>query len=132
MANSALAVIRPVVHVGSRIAPRLVGRIAFDVFCRPGLGASRDPRQRDAMAAAQKRIEAAERLTLSTAHGFVESYRFAAAAPARGTVLLVHGWTGRAAFMQAFAPPLLKEGYDVIALDLPGHGLSSGKRLNMP
>jgi pimeloyl-ACP methyl ester carboxylesterase len=133
MANSALAVIRPVVSVGSRIAPRLAGRIAFDMFCRPGIAVSRDPKQRDAMAAAQKRIEAAERTTLSTASGFVETYRFAApAAPSRGQVLLVHGWTGRAAFMQGFAPALLKQGFDVVAIDLPGHGLSSGRRLNMP
>jgi pimeloyl-ACP methyl ester carboxylesterase len=132
MANAALAVIRPVVNVGSRLAPGLAGRIAFDVFCRPGIAAAPDARQRDAMAAAQKRIEAAERTTLSTANGFVETYRFAAAAPTRGSVLLVHGWTGRAAFMQSFIPSLLKEGFDVVAIDLPGHGLSSGKRLNMP
>jgi pimeloyl-ACP methyl ester carboxylesterase len=133
MAKVALAVIRPVVNVGSRIAPGLAGRIAFDVFCRPGAATARDARQRDAMSAAQKRLEAAERITLSTAHGFVETYRFAAPSPpARGAVLLVHGWTGRAAFMQGFVPALLKEGFEVLALDLPGHGLSSGKRLNMP
>ncbi len=134
MANAALSVIRPIVRLGSSLAPRTAGRIAFDAFCRPGLASPSDGRQRDAMAAAQKRIEGAERLTVTTGCGYVETYRFAPPAAARTgrTVLLVHGWTGRAAFMQGFAPPLLKRGYDVVAVDLPGHGLSSGKRLTMP
>jgi pimeloyl-ACP methyl ester carboxylesterase len=134
MANAALSVIRPVVRAGSLLAPRLTGRIAFDLFCRPGLAGGLDDKQKQAVAAAEKRLAAAERLTVTTGLGFVETWRFAAPSDiATGrTVLLVHGWTGRAAFMLGFVPALLKQGLDVVALDLPGHGESSGKHLNMP
>jgi pimeloyl-ACP methyl ester carboxylesterase len=134
MANAALSVIRPVVRLGSGIAPKLAGRIAFDLFCRPGLAGGLDAKQKQAAAAAEKRLAAAEHVTVTTGLGFVETWRFAAPAEtaAGKTVLMVHGWTGRAAFMLGFVPALLKQGLDVVALDLPGHGASSGKRLNLP
>jgi pimeloyl-ACP methyl ester carboxylesterase len=37
-------------------------------------------------------------------------------------VLLLHGWEGRGSQLAAFVPPLLAAGYQVIAVDLPGHG----------
>jgi pimeloyl-ACP methyl ester carboxylesterase len=134
MANAALSVIRPVMRLGSSLAPKLAGRMAFDAFCRPGIAEAQTAKQRDAMLAAQSRMDAAERVTLTCGYGYIESYRFAArpSGGGRGTVLLVHGWTGRAAFMQAFIPPLLKHGFEVAAIDLPGHGRSSGNRLTMP
>lgn len=42
-------------------------------------------------------------------------------------VLLVHGWSGEAGQMTTFVEPLLAAGYRVLALDLPGHGKSSGR-----
>ncbi len=46
-------------------------------------------------------------------------------------VLLVHGWNGRGSQMGAFAQPLLAAGFGVVALDLPGHGDSSGNSSNL-
>ena len=43
------------------------------------------------------------------------------------TILLSHGWSGRGSQLGAFAEPLVKAGYRVIALDAPGHGQSPGK-----
>ncbi len=43
-------------------------------------------------------------------------------------VILVHGWEGRATQMSAFAPSLVDQGYEVIAVDLPGHGHSEGTK----
>lgn len=40
--------------------------------------------------------------------------------------LLVHGWGGAAAQMTAFVDPLRQLGFQVIALDFPAHGRSSG------
>jgi pimeloyl-ACP methyl ester carboxylesterase len=48
------------------------------------------------------------------------------------TVLLVHGWGGRASQMRAFAKPLVHAGYRVVAFDAPGHGASSGTTLSLP
>ncbi len=42
-------------------------------------------------------------------------------------VLLVHGWTGDAAQMTEFVEPLRAQGCEVISVDLPAHGASSGK-----
>jgi len=53
--------------------------------------------------------------------------------PAEGpSVLLVHGWNGRASQMGAFASPLNDAGFEVIAIDLPGHGASPGNTSSMP
>ncbi len=53
--------------------------------------------------------------------------------PAQGPkILLVHGWNGRASQMGAFAKPLNNAGFEVIAIDLPGHGASSGKSSHLP
>jgi pimeloyl-ACP methyl ester carboxylesterase len=45
-------------------------------------------------------------------------------------VLLVHGWSGRGTQMGAFAEPLVKRGYSVVAFDAPGHGRSAGSETN--
>lgn len=43
------------------------------------------------------------------------------------TVLLHHGWSGRAAHMAGFVRPLLDAGYSVVAYDAPAHGDSPGR-----
>ncbi len=48
-----------------------------------------------------------------------------------GRVLLMHGWGGRATQMHPFLPALLDSGYEVIAIDAPGHGYSHGKRSSL-
>jgi esterase/lipase len=52
--------------------------------------------------------------------------------PARGRVLLLHGWSGQALVMLMFVKPLLDAGFDCVAFDLPAHGQSPGHRLNLP
>jgi HAD superfamily phosphoserine phosphatase-like hydrolase len=42
------------------------------------------------------------------------------------TVLLVHGWEGRRTSLMAFIQPLVDRGFQVVALDGPGHGESPG------
>lgn len=41
-------------------------------------------------------------------------------------LLLVHGWESRATQMYALVPTLLTLGYQVTAIDMPGHGHSNG------
>jgi pimeloyl-ACP methyl ester carboxylesterase len=50
----------------------------------------------------------------------------------RGTVLMLHGWTGEAIVMAGFIEALLERGFRVIAPDLPAHGGSSGRQLTFP
>lgn len=42
-------------------------------------------------------------------------------------LLLAHGWESRATQMYRLVPTLIKLGYEVIAVDMPGHGHSSGE-----
>ena len=44
------------------------------------------------------------------------------------TVLLLHGWSGRGPQMGAFVEPLLARGYQLVAIDAPGHGRTPGNR----
>jgi pimeloyl-ACP methyl ester carboxylesterase len=46
-------------------------------------------------------------------------------------VLFVHGWSGRGSQVAAFVEPLNRAGYQVIAVDAPGHGESPGDRTNI-
>lgn len=48
------------------------------------------------------------------------------------TVLLVHGWNGRAAQLGSFAQNLVEKGYRVIGFDAPAHGRTSGNSTNLP
>lgn len=43
------------------------------------------------------------------------------------SVLLVHGWSGRATQVAHLAKPLLEAGYKVISFDAPAHGKSNGR-----
>lgn len=45
-------------------------------------------------------------------------------------VLLMHGWEGRATQMSGFINPLTSKGYQLIAIDAPAHGQSSGDQSN--
>lgn len=47
----------------------------------------------------------------------------------KGTILIVHGYFVHSGFLRYIVPELLKQGYQVLTIDLPGHGLSSGERV---
>lgn len=46
-------------------------------------------------------------------------------------ILLVHGWESNAARWENMLPYLQKTGSTIVAIDAPGHGLSSGRELNL-
>lgn len=48
------------------------------------------------------------------------------------TVLLVHGWNGRATQLAGVVEPLVARGYRVVAFDALGHGDSDGKHSSLP
>jgi pimeloyl-ACP methyl ester carboxylesterase len=49
----------------------------------------------------------------------------------RPPVLLIHGWSGRAADMAAIAARLAGDGMRAIAFDMPAHGASAGRRTSL-
>lgn len=47
------------------------------------------------------------------------------------TILMVHGWGGRATQLYSFIEPLVKLGYRVLAFDAPAHGKTAGTQTNV-
>lgn len=54
--------------------------------------------------------------------------RFVPARPIRGSVVLMHGYMEHLALQRPLIQFLLNEGFVVVGYDLPGHGLSEGRR----
>lgn len=117
----------------SAVAPGPAGRFAFRLFSTPPAHKALTPGQARMAQRMAPLLNRAERRMIAFEGGRVATYAWRSDLPARrGRVLLVHGWSGRALVMTAFAEPLLRQGFDVVALDLPGHGDSDGRRLTLP
>jgi pimeloyl-ACP methyl ester carboxylesterase len=69
---------------------------------------------------------------ISSSVGDIQTYHWAEESRNdQALVLLVHGWNGRGLQLGAFVEPLVKCGYQVLCLDLPGHGKSEGNKSNV-
>ena len=115
------------------LAPAAAGRLAFNRFCSPPRRLA-DARGHDRIEAAMAPLFArAQTHTIAHPNGTVAAYLWRQGGlAAKGRVLLLHGWSADARVMGLFVDPLLKAGFDVVALDLPAQGRSSGRYLNMP
>lgn len=131
MPQAALKVIRPLVRVSSLISPHLTGRLAFRLFCTP-VGHAKVNRQSAVIRKAEALFARGHVLPVTYGCGFVRTVRFEPESESRGTVLVLHGWTGQGLFMAGFVEALLERGFRVIAMDMPAHGGSSGKQLTFP
>lgn len=70
----------------------------------------------------------AEKFILSVDGMRIHCYRWGESTK---TILMVHGWAGRATQFRRFVKPFLKEGYQVVGFDGPAHGKSNGKSTNL-
>lgn len=137
MSSIALQVTRTGLSVLSGVSPELAGKSAFWLFCRTPPRKPRNDKARALLAAAGRRMAEAERTDLAVPGGTIAAYRFAASADEavpsanRGPVLVVHGWASRSEHMMAVIESIRQSGRDVVAIDLPGHGRSSGRKLNI-
>ncbi|KAB2940084.1 MAG: alpha/beta fold hydrolase [Hyphomicrobium sp.] len=114
-----------------KLPPALAGDVAFRVFCTPELSQHRTSDHDQLTARARFHLRHARWQMVPTPAGDVQAYLFEPEGQARGTVVLVHGWTSEAAFMTAFMEPLRRSGLRVVAFDFPAHGLSPGRRTNL-
>jgi len=104
----------------SSLFPERFGRIGAKHFLEPRTG--RRP-QRWPQA-----FDGFERLTLD-----VQGERIPVWLKGDGPrVMLVHGWENDHDAMGGFVEPLLRQGYAIVALDLPAHGLATGRRAPLP
>ena len=114
-------------HFGE-VAPVTLSAVAAHFFTTPQRIPA-PPRER-------AHIADADHESVRTSVGRLAISRWAAAAfpwesPARATVVLLHGWQGRGSQLCAFVDPLRTAGFDVVAIDGPGHGNSTGNRADV-
>jgi pimeloyl-ACP methyl ester carboxylesterase len=115
------------------IEPQKGGQLAFRLFCTPPRRPQEMAMEARLVAAMTPLIDKAQRIDSTSEGRRIVAYRWpATVSDPRGRVLLVHGWTARAMVMGLFVGPLRNAGFEVVAMDMPGHGLSEGRMLNMP
>jgi pimeloyl-ACP methyl ester carboxylesterase len=108
--------LRAAFSAASHAAPSLTAAVAERLFFRTRRTAAR-PGERDV-------LERAAPLAI----GEMKAWSWGEGP----TVLLVHGWNGRATQLGNFVEPLVERGYRVVAFDALGHGDSPGTRLSLP
>jgi len=116
-----LARLKALFRVLQALSPALAARLAFFLFLRP---ARRELRPDDAavMATAKTHL-------LHAGSDPVHVYEWG---EGPRTVLIVHGWGSRAARFAPMAAALAAQGWRVLAMDAPAHGLSSGRSSSLP
>ncbi|MCK8778663.1 alpha/beta hydrolase [Rhizobium sp. NTR19] len=132
MAKFGLKVIRFGFASLGPLYPRLAASLAFKLFC---LTPSRRPKGHKAaamQAEGLRKLASARKIPFQAGRSTVMSYHLNTETGARKPRwLVVHGWGSNAAYIASLPVGLAEAGAHVVALDLPGHGLSSGRSLNM-
>lgn len=113
--------LRRTIRIASALSPTIAARMALWAFFRPG--AKLAVHDRDAATDL-----AAQREYLSVRGREVATYRWGAG---DRTVLLLHGWQGRASQLAPIVRELVAAGWRVISFDAPAHGASQGRRADI-
>jgi pimeloyl-ACP methyl ester carboxylesterase len=111
--------------------PSLSGAGAYYRFCTPHLSAHRSPDHAALADRARFHLREARMARLQTSQCDVQTYAFEPDDAIGASVLMVHGWTGEASFMAAFAEHFRRRGFRCVLYDFPAHGLSGGKRTSL-
>ncbi|HIG44064.1 MAG: alpha/beta hydrolase [bacterium] len=78
-----------------------------------------------------KKLDVEHRIGIIRAAGFKVVTHYWNAPEARGTVFIFHGYFDHVGLYGQLIQWCLKEHYNVVAIDLPGHGLSSGEQASI-
>ncbi len=119
--------------LGEVLAPKVAGRLAFELFClTPGKSRLTDGEKLALVNAAPIMVNARNHW-LTTRYGRIAAYELRPDNWQKSypTVLVVHGWRSRSEHLSGLSHALARAGFRVISIDLPGHGRSSGRRIDM-
>lgn len=115
-----------------KLSPGVAGRIAFELFCRTPSRKPKGTKARQVFMLGRNRLRQATLVRLALSRGMAAAHHLPAEGEAeRSRILVVHGWGSRAEYLSDLAWGLRETGADVVVLDLPGHGASSGRRLDL-
>ncbi|WJR66726.1 alpha/beta hydrolase [Neorhizobium sp. CSC1952] len=132
MPNFALKVIRLAFAMLGGLFPQTAAKLAFALFCRTPSRRPKGEKARIMEAEGRERLSGAEKIPFPVGKSTVMAYRFNGDGTSRRPRhLVVHGWGSNAAYISALPLGLAETGAEVVVLDFPGHGLSSGRSLNM-
>ena len=111
-----VAAVGTALNVASRLAPRSTGRLALQLWRRPGKAAGVRPEERAVHdAASTSVVEHASTRVAAYAWGDGER-----------PVLLVHGWQARASRFADVITALVESGHTAVSYDAWGHGATPG------
>lgn len=105
----------------SLLSKRKAAEKAFTLYSTPRKGKVL-PHQKEYLDAAKHQI-------IQAANTNIQTYRWSGS---NETVLLLHGWESNVFRWKILIEKLQEDNYNIIALDAPGHGNSSGNILNVP
>ncbi|MEJ6784627.1 alpha/beta fold hydrolase [Aminobacter sp. Piv2-1] len=132
MASIGLKVIRRILAAAELVSPRLAGRAAFELFRRTPSPKSMTDGERRAVERAADFMTEARHHHIRASYGCLALHEFRPRqGRSAGTVLVIHGWRSRTEYMRALIDGYRDAGFKVVSLDLPGHGGSPGRALDM-
>lgn len=133
MSPLTLKVTRALFALLEATAPRFASSVAFGLFSRTPDPRRPSSRERAAIERFAPLMEDARRHRLRVGDGHVMAHVFKplAGAGIDRTALVIHGWNSRADHMIPIVMQLRAAGFRVVAIDLPGHGRSSGRHATM-
>ena len=108
-------------NISVHFSKKKISEKAFKLFCTPRKGKVLQ-QQKAFLSDAKDDI-------LETNGLSIQTYRWKGNG---STVLLMHGWESNTFRWRDFIPKLQAEDYNIIAMDAPGHGNSTGKLLTLP
>lgn len=113
----AASAVRTALDATARLSPDLAGRLALELWRRPGKPAAVRPDERAVH-------EAARTSYVDNQHGRVAAYAWG---DGERPVLLVHGWGARASRLAEVVTALLDRGHSPVSYDAWGHGATPGR-----
>ncbi len=105
----------------SFVSKRKAAEKAFMLYCTPRKGKVL-PHQKEYLDGAKHQV-------IKAANTNIQTYKWSGT---NETVLLLHGWESNVFRWKILIEKLQEDNYNIIALDAPGHGNSSGNILNVP
>ncbi|RKE84440.1 alpha/beta hydrolase [Rhizobium sp. AG855] len=135
MTSFALKVTRQAFAKLEKLSPDASGKLAFELFCRTPTRKPKGSKAASVFRRGAERLKHASTVRLALSRGMAAAHHLTPGASSGGSgaarILVVHGWGSRAEYLTEMAAGLLDAGAEVVLLDLPGHGASSGRRLEL-
>jgi pimeloyl-ACP methyl ester carboxylesterase len=119
-----LAYYRNKLKIIALVSPRKAAQIAFKIFCTPY---TKRKKYLEPLI-----FEQAEKLSFTLSHFKIHGFRWMPEKPNGFKVLICHGFDSLSYRFEGYIKPLLHEGFEVLAFDAPGHGVSSGSQITLP